>query len=78
MAYQYNQRYNHWHAGTWAIFPPGCNPYCFPRVDRFSVKIWKPKGSSCSDEINDEDVKNSVFDLNPDDVCAGVSFCIVI
>ena len=72
--YQWNQRYNHWHVGTWQIFPEECDPYCFPHVDRFAVKIWKPLGSTCPQEIDDEDVKNSIFELDPNLTCAGVSF----
>ena len=72
--YQWNQRYNHWHVGTWQIFPEECDPYCFPHVDRFAVKIWKPLGSTCPQEIDEEDVKNSIFELDPDLVCSGVRF----
>ena len=72
--YQYNQRYNHWHAGTWQILPPGCDPYCFPNVDRFPVKIWMPSGSNCPDEIDNEDVKESVFKLDYKEACSGVGF----
>merc|ERR1712062_315890 len=69
--YQWNQRYNHWHVGTWQIFPEECDPYCFPHVDRFAVKIWKPLGSTWPQEIDEEDVKNSIFELDPDLVCSG-------
>ena len=72
--YQYNQRYNHWHAGTWQILPPSCDPYCFSNVDRFPVKIWMPSGSDCPDEIDSEDVKRSVYELDYEKACAGVNF----
>ena len=73
IGYQWTQRYNHWHAGTWQIFPQQCDPYCFPHVDRFAVKIWKALGQACPQTIDDQDVKDSVHELDYKTACSVVS-----